>query len=500
MQSEKVRLFSLAAVVVAAVLFGMVIAGALNVTPYAGADRPPEAAPAAPASTDGFAPTDFVTLAERVLPSVVSVFKKDIEDRAERRERQQRQPFYHFFGPQDEGDDDGTIVRESSGSGFFISASGEVLTNNHVVENADRIDIELADGSRYEMELVGRDPSTDVALLRVKDPDCEFPYVSLGDSDGLKVGEWVMAVGNPLNLDHTVTVGVVSAMGRAIGLIDSSFEDFIQTDAAINFGNSGGPLVNLRAEAVGIATAINLRGQNLGFAIPISMVKGILSQLREHGEVVRGYLGISIDNVSQEIQEAFDLAERRGAFVQRVIPDHAADKAGLEHGDVIMEVDSEPVTDTRDLIDRISALPPDTEVELSVIRNGKELKISAKLEARNRNEDDSAAEDSEVDPSNHAMERAGLTVSGLTARIRQYYQLDEDIAGVVITGVRADSPAGYDRLRSGDIITEANGQKITSPSEFSDVIQLVEADGYLRLYVFRPRTNTSRFAILKLGE
>jgi len=169
------------------------------------------------------------------------------------------------------------MVRRSSGSGFFISPSGELITNNHVVEGADKIEVQLADETRYQVDVVGRDPATDIALLKVTKPDRQFPYLNLGSAQRLRVGEWVMAVGNPLNMDHTVTVGIVSAKGRVLGLSDSSFENFIQTDAAINFGNSGGPLVNLRGEAVGINTAINARGQNLGFAVPIDTATQILT-------------------------------------------------------------------------------------------------------------------------------------------------------------------------------------------------------------------------------
>ena len=383
MQRDSQRLFSLAAVIVAAILFGMVIAGALNVTPDLSADRSasPEPAPmAAPAYDEEFRAPDFAALADRVVPSVVSVFSTEVED-AEDRRQQMPQDFFHFFrepGPQ--GDEPRS--RQSSGSGFFISTDGEVLTNFHVVEDADRIRIRLSDDTELEAEVIGRDEATDLALLRVKDADHGFPALPLGDSEALRVGEWVMAVGNPLNMEHTVTVGVVSAKGRQLGLADRSFEDYIQTDAAINFGNSGGPMVNLRGQVVGINTAINARAQNLGFAVPVKIAKRILPQLRERGKVVRGYLGIAVQNIDERTQEAFGLPSRDGAFVQGVNEDSAAERAGLQPGDVIVTVDGEPVVETRDLIDRVSATPPGDKVALGVIRDGTRLDLEAELDER----------------------------------------------------------------------------------------------------------------------
>ena len=253
-----------------------------------------------------------------------------------------------------------------------------------MIDDADDITVELADGSRFDAEVVGRDPATDLALLRVSDSDRTFSFLPLGDSKALRVGEWVMAVGNPLEMDHTVTVGVVSAKGRVLGLSQegTSFENYIQTDAAINLGNSGGPLVNIRGEVIGINTAINARGQNLGFAVPVNTTKRILPQLRENGRVVRGYLGISIDNLDQDTAEAFGLPDRNGALVVEVVPDRAADKGGVVHGDVVVAIDGEAIRDTRQLIDTVSSMPPGTKVELTVIRDGKRKRIDVVLEER----------------------------------------------------------------------------------------------------------------------
>ena len=502
MRNEKEKLFSLAAIVVAAVLFGMVLAGGLGLTPRADADGAP---PAAASATAQAAPApaglpNFADLADRVVPSVVSVFATDeVTPEEMRRERRApMDPFHFFFGPFGGPEREmAPQVRRSMGSGFFISADGEILTNNHVVEDADTLKIELADGTRYDVKLLGRDPATDLALLKVEDADRKFPALPLGDSDAARVGEWVMAVGNPLGMDHTVTVGVVSAKGRTLGISDRSFENFIQTDAAINFGNSGGPLLDVSGAVIGINTAISARGQNIGFAVPINTAKMILGQLRERGKVVRGYLGVSIGEVTREIQEAFGLPDRNGAFVQSVSAGHAADKAGVRHGDVIVAVNGKATDTTRQLIDVISSFPPGTKVRLEVIRDGKRITIPVTLEER---PDDTGAEPGEVGGGDEGSvaERIGITVTDLTPRIRQMFGLDEGLQGVMITQVDPLSPAGEKGLMKGDVITEANGKPITTTDGLMAQVKKVKKGGYLRLYVYRPRADQSFFAILKL--
>jgi len=503
MNSGQVKLFSFAAVVVAAVLFGMVIAGALNVTPPATADRPPAqvASAAEQAAPIAAGVPDFVALADQVIPSVVSVYSREVDEPGSGREMP-RDPFHFFFGPQmgpDSEEDQEPMVRRSSGSGFFISPSGEVITNNHVVEGADKIEVQLADGTRYQVDVVGRDAATDIALLKVANPDRQYPYLALGSAERLRVGEWVMAVGNPLNMDHTVTVGVVSAKGRVLGLSDSSFENFIQTDAAINFGNSGGPLVNLRGEVVGINTAINARGQNLGFAVPIDTATTILGQLRERGRVVRGYLGLMVGPIDQETAEAFKLDSRDGAFVQEVLKDHAADKAGIRHGDVVVDIEGRPIKDTRELIDGVSAMPPGSKVTLGVKRDGSYRKITVELEERLQGDEqvDLAGDEGGQDSTD---ERVGVSVAELDGRARQFWGIGEDVDGVVVTRVRSVSPAAEEDLQRGDVVTEANGRAVGSVADLTAEIKRVEEGGYLRLYVFRPRVDRSFYAILKLDQ
>lgn len=497
MQRESQKYYSLAAIVVAAVLFGMVIAGGLDLTPTVDADRHTQVQPMMETIT---AP-DFATLADRVVPSVVSVTIKDVQDPSDRDSRMPRDPFHEFWrGPQAPSDE--PSVRRSAGSGFFISGDGEIVTNYHVIEDADTIVIELVDGTQFDAEVIGRDEATDLALIKVSKPDRDFAYLALGDSESVRVGEWVMAVGNPLDMDHTVTVGVVSAKGRVLGLSreGTSFENYIQTDAAINLGNSGGPLVNVRSEVIAINTAINARGQNLGFAVPVNILRQILPQLRENGKVVRGYLGITINNLDQDDAEAFGLNSRDGALVAEVSPGRAADKGGVRHGDIVVAIDGEPIEDTRELIDTISAMPPGTEVELTVIRDGKQMKLEVELEARDA-VGESTTREAEPTREDDTAERLGISVSEISPQIRRMYGLEDEVEGVVITRVMPVSPAADENLFRGDVILEANGAAIESIDQLRDIVSDVPDGGYLRLYVQRPQANgRSFFAILKLVD
>lgn len=493
MNSQWKKLLSTGVLAAAGMAAGLLLAGGFGMTTPASAERP--------ALGPGVGAPDFALLAERVVPSVVSVYSTDIVEPGERRRGMPSNPFEFFFGPQfgpRTPQQQEPMVRQGAGSGFFISEDGELLSNNHVVEKADRIEIELSDGSRYRVSVVGRDPATDVAVLKVDQPDRKFPSLPLGDSDSLRVGEWVMAVGNPLSMDHTVTVGVVSAKGRVLGISDSSFESFIQTDAAINFGNSGGPLVNVHGEVVGINTAINAGGQNLGFTVPIEIARRILPQLRSSGKVVRGYLGAQVSNVTPRIQEAFGLPDRKGAFIQEVMPGHAAAKAGLKPGDVVVEVAGVPVEDTRELIDAVSANAPGSKVRLGLIRDGKRVQLEVTLDERPNGDADAAPAGGDEEGSEAA--RVGVSVSELNPQMRQMYGVDEELEGVLVTSVDPVSPAGEEGLRRGDVITQANGTAVSTPTDLDAVVRTVDPGGYLRLYVYRPQADQSFFAILKLGE
>ena len=496
------NLITLGAVAVAAAALGMVLTGGLGVTPQGQAARlapataVAAAAAPAPAATGTMLP-DFADLSDRVNASVIAVYTEEVVKPSDtRRFHQNMDPFEFFFGPRMSPEGMRPQRRQGAGSGFFISADGLALTNNHVVDGAEKINVRLTDNTEAPAKIVGRDPATDVALIRVEGKG-PFSPLSLGDSDALRVGEWVMAVGNPLRMEHTVTVGVVSAKGRALGLSEEtrSFENFIQTDAAINLGNSGGPLVNLRGEVVGMNTAINAAGQNLGFAVPVNTIRAVLPQLKEKGKVVRGYLGVMVKNVDQETQEAFNLKSRDGAFVDSVEKDGPAEKAGVQAGDTIVKVGGTPIKETRQLIDRVSAVAPGGKVELEIVREGKTRTVTATLGERPGAEN---GEEESGEAPQGAVDKLGLSVEDLSARSRRGFEIPNDVEGVVVTDVAELSPAEDGGLRPGDVITQANGAEITSAKDFRSVVEKVKSGGVVRLYVYRPQLDRSTFVILRM--
>jgi serine protease Do len=323
----------------------------------------------------------------------------------------------------------------------------------------------------------------------------------LGDSEKLRVGEWVMAIGDPLAFDKTVTVGVVSAKERS-GLTGDpatrSFENYIQTDAAINFGNSGGPLINVNGEVIGINTAMFRPAQNIGFAVPVNTLKQILPQLREKGKVTRGFLGINIVNVDSDRATAFNLKTEDGAFVESVEPGKPADKAGVKPGDTIVKVDGVAVKDTRDLIGYVSVKAPGSKVQLGVIRDGKEINLTASLAERKDETADKA--DPEKTASQDSHERIGIQVAELTPQMRQMQRIKADVEGLVVMHVKEVSAAADAGVTEGDIITQVNGQKVGTTEDFGKIVGKAKKGEILKLYVYNPRANVSRFALVKIGD
>ena len=469
-----------------AVVFGMVLAGALDLGP-AGLAAPAPAgstAEAAPAGPSIAAPLpSFADLAERVLPAVVSIDAQTIGRGHPPIGRGQPDPFEFFFGPRQrgEGDSEREFRSDAGGSGFVVSADGLVVTNNHVVEGATKIRVRLA-GRDYDAELKGTDTATDLALLKI-DAGRKLVALSLGDSEALRVGEHVMAIGNPLALGSTVTVGVVSAKGRSIGLSrDTSFENFIQTDAAINRGNSGGPLVNLRGEVIGIATAMNWGAENIGFAVPVDTLKAVLPQLRDTGHVSRGYLGINIANLNWERAQAFGLSEPEGALVTTVVDGAPAALAGVRHGDIVLEVDGRKIRETRDLIDYVSSRRPGSKVELELLREGKKLTVDVELSER-ESLADAAPEDDGGDASGIAW--LGLDYQDLTPVLRENLGAPADVEGIVVRDIAATSPLYDEGLTGGDVISEVNGRAIAGAADFEREVGAAASGSFLRLYVRR---------------
>ena len=345
------------------------------------------------------------------------------------------------------------------GSGFIISADGYVVTNNHVIENADQIEIEFFDGRLMEATVVGTDPKTDIALLKVKAKD-KLKFVRFGDSNKAKVGDWVLAIGNPLGQGFSVSAGIISARGRALS---GSYDDFIQTDAAINRGNSGGPLFNMDGEVIGVNTAIlspNGGSIGIGFSMSSAVVEKVIDQLTTFGETRRGWLGVRIQDVTEDVAEALGIEKTDGALVTDV-PDGPAKTGGIKSGDVIIEFDGKTIKDTRELVRIVGDSPVGKQVSVKVLRDGKKVSLSVKL---GRLEDNIASSQ----PSRQRtkkVEFAGMTLSNLEREVAEQFGIDQNIKGVVIVDVKAGSVGEEKGLKKGDVIIQINRIKISSTDE-----------------------------------
>jgi serine protease Do len=366
-------------------------------------------------------------------------------------------PFEDFFGGP--GGDGKEFQVPSLGSGFVISGDGYVVTNNHVIEDVDKIEVAFKDGTAVPAEVIGRDPATDIALIKIA-PDKDLPPLPFGDSGKLRPGDWVIAVGNPFGLEHTVTAGIVSALHRRnIGA--GRYEDFIQTDAAINPGNSGGPLINLAGEVVGINTAINPRANTIGFAVPIDMAKEILPSLKTSGFVTRGWLGVVIQQITPDLKDAMNLADTKGALISRVDPSGPAAKAGIERGDVIVRFAGEAIEDMDELPRRVAATPPGSKADVVVLRGGKEK--SFQIEVGTLREGEQVAEA----PTEEKPGAFGLRVQDLTGELAEQLGVQGE-QGVVVTEVENGSSAAQAGMRRGDVILEVNQKAVANVNEFRE--------------------------------
>ena len=497
-QSTK-RILSTIAIVIASIGFGVIISADLGIMRTSSAQSVP-AIQTSSGSVSAVTIPSFADVAARVMPAVVSITTTEVVKTSDLRKMHPFgiDPFDFFPNPQsprgrgnDNNDDQDDERRQvSGGSGFIISPDGYILTNNHVVEGATRVQVHYgADengngGHTVNARIVGRDPATDIALVKI-DVTGNLPNIPLGDSDRIRKGDWAIAVGNPFQFENTLTVGVISAKGRALGLSEQtrSFENFIQTDAAINFGNSGGPLLNIAGEVVGINTAIRGGAQGLGFATPINTAKRLLPQLRQ-GKVTRGYLGMQIQEVSDQIAQAFGLTEARGALVQSVEPGKPAAQAGLQAGDVIVEVDGKTIHNNRELIDYISYQPVGTNIQVTVIRNGQRRTVTAKTAQRPA--EGEAADDSTPNEAGPTRNKLGMSVDELTPRLRQMYGIDDTLRGVIVTSVKEVSAAGDANISEGDVISEVQGEKINNVDQFRTAIDRLKSGAYARMYVTTP--------------
>ena len=436
----------------------------------------------------------FVEIAANVNPTVVTVFTEKIY-----RVRDVYSPFGFYNDPFEEFWNEfffGTPRRQRPqprereyrqqglGSGVIVSKDGYILTNNHVVRDADSIYVRTIDDETYPAKVVGTDAKTDIAVLKIKAKNLK--PIKLGDSDKLRVGEIVLAIGSPLNpnLDHTVTQGIVSAKGRSnVGLAD--YEDFIQTDAAINPGNSGGALVNLDGELIGINTAIATQSggfQGIGFAVPINMAKNVMEQLIKRGKVVRGWLGVTIQDINQTMSKALGLKSREGALVGDVVKDSPADKAGLKPGDVIIAVDGKKIKNSTQLRNQIAGTEPGTKVKLTILRDKKEKTIKVKL-------GELPQEGKPGMIGKETQELLGFTVQNMSRELAEKYNLDKSEKGVVITRIDRRSAAFRAGLREGDLIKSVNRQRVKSVKDFNKVVKDLKKGDTVLLYVQRATGN-----------
>jgi serine protease Do len=439
------------------------------------------------------APASFADLAEHVSPAIVNIqTKTTVGGSSGRRPRHPLEEFFgeEFFGRPFPGFQLPERTLPSLGTGFAISADGYIITNDHVVAEVDKIEVNFMGGEVLEAKVVGRDPKTDVALIRVEATE-ELPFLPLGDSDSVRPGDWVVAIGNPFGLAHTVTAGIVSAKHRVINTDPDPrrFDDFIQTDAAINPGNSGGPLINLKGEVVGIATAINPRANTIGFAVPINIAKQILPQLRTTGRVSRGWLGVYIQAIDEDTAELLGLKDRKGALVSKVEPGAPADQAGLERGDVIVEFDGKPVDEMEQLPRIVAATPVGSKVEVKALRKGKKKSFSVELGELEADERVASATREE------APGAYGLHVQNISPDVAEHLDL-EDTEGVLITTVEPGSPAEEAGLRRGDVILEVNQEAVSDVGEFTTALKGSEKGALLLVR----RGNAEIFVPLKREE
>jgi len=508
MQNRAYGFVALLTVIGVSIVFGMLLGGRLNAPQVVFAAPSTSTLDLPPASTASPAVMDFADVVEHALPAVVAVTSTQLEE--DRRAMPEDHPmfddpfFRRFFGDPEDGQGEerrSPQPRIGEGSGFIISADGFILTNNHVVEDSDSIEIALDGGRRFDAEVIGTDPSIDLALLKI-DPDGEtLPTLPLGDSDGLRVGEWVIAIGNPLEFDQTVTVGVVSGKERRVPLrsTDQAVVSFIQTDAAINFGNSGGPLLDARGNVIGINTAINRQflAEGIGFALPINQARNVVDQLRSRGYVKRGFIGITMNRepIDEAARQFYELPDTNGVIVSNVTGGGPAARAGLRDGDVIRKVDGQVVGDNFDLVSKIASRQPGDDVEVEVYRKtsgverGRTLELTVTLADRTEGmaalngEDPRRPREVEPEPDVYEAEGLGLTVETLNARLREPLRLEEDQTGVVVTDVEFGSPASDKGFVPNMVITAINDRSVESVSDWRRLLEQLEPGSSVKIDV-----------------
>ncbi len=430
---------------------------------------------------------NFSALAKQVQPGVVNI-------RTVKTTKEGGPVFRHFFGnpfgnrdPFGEGGPGREFKQRSLGSGFILDREGFIATNNHVVENADQIKVRLADEREFDAKVIGRDPKTDLALIQIEGAKDLSP-LKMGDSERLEVGSWVLAVGSPFGLEQTVTAGIVSAKGRFIGA--GPYDDFIQTDASINPGNSGGPLLNMSGEVVGINTAIVAQGQGIGFAIPVNLAQNIVAQLKEHGSVTRGWMGVGIQDLTPELAQYYGLKDQKGVLVTQIFPGDPAEKAGIKTKDVIVAVDGKPVGTSRELSSAVAAMAVGREVPVKVLRDGKEQTVKVLLTERKDTEATAKSAAPET-------EELGIRAADLNPETARRFGIDENEKGVLIAAVKSGSKADQAGLQQGDIVKEVNRVAVQSVGELKSEFAKAKAGDAVPFLVKR---GTTGFTVLKVTK
>ncbi len=461
---------ALRAVLASAIASGLVAAFGLQ----AGAQGLPRVAPADGITPRPGAPTGFESLAQELMPAVVNISTSSTILENGLPQVPQGSPlerFNEFFGR----DGEGFRQEGALGSGFVISADGMIVTNNHVIENADDIEIEFSDGRRLPARLIGTDPDTDLALLKVE-PGEPLSFVSWGNSDGAQVGSWVLAIGNPFGLGGSVSAGIVSARSRDINA--GRFDDFIQTDAAINRGNSGGPLFNMKGEVIGVNTMIFSQtggSVGIGFSVPSNMADYVVRQLQEHGRVKRGWLGVNIQPVDEALARSYGMGSARGVIVTTVTPDSPASEAGLEVGDLIVEIGGQPVRDSRALTRIVAETPIGAPVRLDVIRDCKSRNVTVTL--REREDESTTGQGEQPEPMMVSSSNAlGVDLVTLNDDLRRRYGIPRSVVGVVVDRVSPRSPAAG-KLRRGDVIVEMDFEAVATIEGALDAITAAGTEG-----------------------
>ncbi|MCF8026083.1 MAG: DegQ family serine endoprotease [Desulfobacteraceae bacterium] len=435
------------------------------------------------ASTGKLVPRNFTELSEKASPAVVNIRTVKTIERGPGKALQRffggpggEQRYREFFEKFFEGLPQQQFQRKSLGSGFILDSQGYIVTNYHVIKNADQIKVKLQNGDEYAAEIIGSDPPTDLALLKI-DPEKKLPALELGNSDKMKVGQWVVAIGNPFGLDHTVTAGIISAKGRVIGA--GPYDDFIQTDVSINPGNSGGPLLNMDGEVVGINTAILPRGEGIGFAVPSSMAKEVIKQLKESGEVTRGWLGIGVQELNKELKNYYDVDH--GVLITRVFPDDPADKAGLKANDIIISINGEKISSARELSKLISDLPVGKEAAIKVRRGDETQTFRVKIAKRDEMAPSAKGDRQEDEES----AKLGLAVSDISPQLAERLNISPK-AGVIVVEIKPGSKADKAGIQEKDIIKEINHKPISSVADCRKIIKNVNEESKIQFLIKRP--------------